>query len=87
MNLTICLSAAFLILSHAAFCMPIRGQVKGGRKIQAAVYNSAPRRFSEPLHTTDCRSIRGKAAFADRPRPGGASDKARFGGAAVQNGI
>ena len=22
MNLTICISAAFLILSHAAFCMP-----------------------------------------------------------------
>lgn len=32
MNLTICLSAAFLILSHAAFCMPIRGQVKAGNK-------------------------------------------------------
>ena len=26
MNLTICLSAAFLILSHAAFCMPIRAR-------------------------------------------------------------
>lgn len=32
MNLTICLSAAFLILSNAAFCMPIRGQVKAGNK-------------------------------------------------------
>ena len=32
MNLTFCLSAAFLILSHAAFCMPIRGQVKAGNK-------------------------------------------------------
>ena len=50
-------------------------KVKGGRKIQAAVYNSAPRRFSEPLHTTDCRSICGKAAFADRPRPGGLRTK------------
>ena len=35
----------------------------------AATYDFTPHRISDPLHTTDCRSTRGRAAFTDRSHP------------------
>ena len=34
-----------------------------------ATYDFTPHRISDPLHTTDCRSTRGRAAFTDRTHP------------------
>ena len=38
----------------------------GPEKNKAAIPCFTLRRFSEPLHTTGCRSVRGRAAFTDR---------------------
>ena len=57
----------------------------GPEKNKAAIPCFTLRRFSESLHTTGCRSVRGRAAFTDRSPPPKktalteASDKTRFG--------
>ena len=41
----------------------------GPEKNKAAIPCFTLRRFSESLHTTGCRSVRGRAAFTDRSPP------------------